>query len=93
MGAAFGCEGTPKQAGAVIANAMSDQVSLSDESGGCWLPAALGPEWRQPMGRARLPVHCSHWRCCVACLRCADNGSGWNRSINMVFTPGTVGWR
>lgn len=31
MGAALGCEGAPKQAGAVMANAKSDRVCLSDE--------------------------------------------------------------
>ena len=31
MGASLGREGAPKQAGAVIANAMSDRVGLSDE--------------------------------------------------------------
>ena len=56
MGAALGREGAPKQAGAVIANAMSDRVRLSDEERrllvACGAGAGLAAAYGVPLGGA-----------------------------------------
>ncbi len=56
MGAALGREGAPKQAGAVIANAMSDRVRLSDEERrllvACGAGAGMAAAYGVPLGGA-----------------------------------------
>jgi H+/Cl- antiporter ClcA len=56
MGAALGREGAPKQAGAVIANAMSDRVRLSDEQRrllvACGAGAGMAAAYGVPLGGA-----------------------------------------
>jgi chloride channel protein, CIC family len=56
MGAALGREGAPKQAGAVIASAMSDRVRLSDEERrllvACGAGAGMAAAYGVPLGGA-----------------------------------------
>jgi chloride channel protein, CIC family len=56
MGAALGREGAPKQAGAVIANAMSDRVHLSDDERrllvACGAGAGMAAAYGVPLGGA-----------------------------------------
>ena len=56
MGAALGREGAPKQAGAVIANAMSDRVRLPDEERrllvACGAGAGMAAAYGVPLGGA-----------------------------------------
>jgi chloride channel protein, CIC family len=56
MGASLGREGAPKQAGAVIANALSDRASLSDEQRrllvACGAGAGMGAAYGVPLGGA-----------------------------------------
>jgi H+/Cl- antiporter ClcA len=56
MGASLGREGAPKQAGAVIGNAMSDRVRLSDEERrllvACGAGAGLAAAYGVPLGGA-----------------------------------------
>ena len=56
MGAALGREGAPKQAGAVIANVMSDRVHLSDEQRrllvACGAGAGMAAAYGVPLGGA-----------------------------------------
>ncbi len=60
MGAALGREGAPKQAGAVIANAMSDRVRLSDEERrllvACGAGAGMAAAYGVPLGGALFAV-------------------------------------
>src|SRR6202050_3413131 len=56
MGASLGREGAPKQAGAVIANVLSDQVRLSDEQRrllvACGAGAGMAAAYGVPLGGA-----------------------------------------
>jgi CIC family chloride channel protein len=56
MGAALGREGAPKQAGAVVANAMSDRLRLSDEERrllvACGAGAGMAAAYGVPLGGA-----------------------------------------
>jgi H+/Cl- antiporter ClcA len=56
MGAALGREGAPKQAGAVIANAMSDRVHLSDDERrrlvACGAGSGMAAAYGVPLGGA-----------------------------------------
>ncbi len=56
MGAALGREGAPKQAGAVVANALSDRVRLSDEQRrllvACGAGAGMAAAYGVPLGGA-----------------------------------------
>jgi CIC family chloride channel protein len=56
MGASLGREGAPKQAGAVIANALSDRAHFSDEQRrllvACGAGAGLGAAYGVPLGGA-----------------------------------------
>jgi H+/Cl- antiporter ClcA len=56
MGAALGREGAPKQAGAVIANALSDKAQLSDEQRrllvACGAGAGMSAAYGVPLGGA-----------------------------------------
>jgi H+/Cl- antiporter ClcA len=56
MGASLGREGAPKQAGAVIANALSDRVRLSDEQRrllvACGAGAGMAAAYGVPLGGA-----------------------------------------
>jgi len=56
MGASLGREGAPKQAGAVIANVLSDRVRLSDDTRrllvACGAGAGMGAAYGVPLGGA-----------------------------------------
>lgn len=56
MGASLGREGAPKQAGAVVANALSDRVRLSDEQRrllvACGAGAGMAAAYGVPLGGA-----------------------------------------
>ncbi len=60
MGASLGREGAPKQAGAVIANALSDRCSLSDEQRrllvACGAGAGMAAAYGVPLGGALFAV-------------------------------------
>jgi H+/Cl- antiporter ClcA len=60
MGASLGREGAPKQAGAVIANALSDGFSLSDEQRrllvACGAGAGMAAAYGVPLGGALFAV-------------------------------------
>lgn len=60
MGAALGREGAPKQAGAVIANAVADEAHLSDEQRrllvSCGAGAGLAAAYGVPLGGALFAV-------------------------------------
>jgi chloride channel protein, CIC family len=60
MGASLGREGAPKQAGAVIANAVSDKAHLSDEQRrllvACGAGAGLAAAYGVPLGGALFAV-------------------------------------
>lgn len=60
MGASLGREGAPKQAGAVIANLLSDRGSLSDEQRrllvACGAGAGMGAAYGVPLGGAMFAL-------------------------------------
>jgi H+/Cl- antiporter ClcA len=60
MGASLGREGAPKQVGAVIANALSDKVALSDEQRrllvACGAGAGMAAAYGVPLGGALFAV-------------------------------------
>ena len=60
MGASLGREGAPKQAGAVIANALSDRVRLSDERRrllvACGAGAGMAAAYGVPLGGALFAI-------------------------------------
>jgi H+/Cl- antiporter ClcA len=60
MGASLGREGAPKQAGAVVANALSDSFSLSDEQRrllvACGAGAGMAAAYGVPLGGALFAV-------------------------------------
>jgi CIC family chloride channel protein len=76
MGAPLGREGAPKQAGAVIADAMSDRVRLSDDERrllvACGAGAGMAAAYGVPLGGAlfALEVRVVPSRCASCCRRC-----------------------
>jgi len=69
MGASLGREGAPKQAGAVIANALSDRAAFPTNNADFWSRAVQGPAWPRPMA-CRWAGRYSRWRCCAECWLC-----------------------
>ena len=61
MGVSLGREGAPKQAGAVIANVVSEKGTFLTSSADFWLPVVQGPVWRQ-LTACLWVAHCSRWR-------------------------------